>query len=345
MSRHEIAIRSYEVLRKKVKETLLLGQEEIEFLKVKTYWQTGELINKHVRLHDERAEYDRQVIQKLADDIGLHVSVLWRCSQFAKRFPILAVRRELSWAHYRTLITIDGSQQRSEVMKRALDQEWSSRELEIKVRDLHCQSMVKATGQAPLLERPSLGPFYTYRIICPDIVHSKSNDLLIDLGFSTVIELREIDSVRFSPETIVTSIKDKKGGYTIKRTEAYANDKGSVKKGPAAHSPLLYTYKAYVERVIDGDTVKVEIDLGFNIRVRQTIRLKSIDCPELDTAEGKHAKKFVEDELEGCDFITIKTTKSDKYDRYLCDIFYGSDNGKYLNQILLDKALAVRVKW
>jgi endonuclease YncB( thermonuclease family) len=96
----------------------------------------------------------------------------------------------------------------------------------------------------------------------------------------------------------------------------------------------------------------VLIDLGFDLFIQQKLRLRGIDCPEIDTEEGVKAKKFVQARLNSCDFIVIKTYKDtfDKYDRYLADIFYLKDTedaqqvaqaGNYLNQELLDDKLAV----
>jgi endonuclease YncB( thermonuclease family) len=143
------------------------------------------------------------------------------------------------------------------------------------------------------------------------------------------------------------------------------------------HAPTtagLYTYKAHIERVIDGDTIKVQIDLGFDIWNRQTLRLRGIDAFELNTGAGKRGKEFVEAALKHEPFVTIKTSREDKYDRYLADVFYGrrqmsevrsqtteirsqkrarsnlisdlrplSSESKHLNQRLLDEKLAVRV--
>ena len=50
---------------------------------------------------------------------------------------------------------------------------------------------------------------------------------------------------------------------------------------------------AHVERVIDGDTILVEIDCGFNIRARQRLRLRGIDAPEMSTKAGERARVFV----------------------------------------------------
>ena len=47
----------------------------------------------------------------------------------------------------------------------------------------------------------------------------------------------------------------------------------------------MYTYKAKLVRVIDGDTIDAEIDLGFNVLIRQRIRLYGIDTPEARTRD------------------------------------------------------------
>ena len=57
---------------------------------------------------------------------------------------------------------------------------------------------------------------------------------------------------------------------------------------------------------------------------------------------GKRAKAFVEKALKGVEYIIVRSSKSDKYDRYL-DIFYGKEE-MFLNQELLDNNLAVGYK-
>ena len=42
----------------------------------------------------------------------------------------------------------------------------------------------------------------------------------------------------------------------------------------------MYTYKAKLDRVVDGDTIDVNIDLGFDISVHKRVRLADIDTPE-----------------------------------------------------------------
>lgn len=358
-----LSVSTYAALRKRVEETLLLGQQEIEEAKVLTYWNTGQLIDRHIRGHTpegkERAAYNVRVVEKLAKDLKISDTVLYRCVRFAQQFKKVAAR-PLSWAHYRALITVSDETKRLALADRASKGEWSSRELEIEVRNLLWDERVEASeGKPPLLlPAPVIGPFFTYKIIRPETIHSRSNELLIDLGFSTVLELGRVSTAIFKPDAIVVSAKDPKGRYTLTEIRSL--------RGGGEPAAGLYTYQAFVERVVDGDTLKVEIDLGFNIRIRQTLRLRGIDCPELnkDSAakkadpslnsrpaqggEGEAAKRFVERELAHCEFITLKSTQTrkEKWGRYLGDIFYTDKTGKqgYLNNLLLEKGMSVRVR-
>ncbi len=99
----------------------------------------------------------------------------------------------------------------------------------------------------------------------------------------------------------------------------------------------MFTYDAIVERVIDADTIDVHIDLGFDIWHSVRLRLANIDAPEVHTPEGKAAKIFVKDALEG-ESVTITTYKTDKYGRYLAEIFY---RGNSFNKSLVDLGFAI----
>lgn len=88
----------------------------------------------------------------------------------------------------------------------------------------------------------------------------------------------------------------------------------------------MYTYKAKVTRVIDGDTFEAEVDVGFSIDVTTKFRLRGIDTPEThrpkskaEKAHGLEAKKFVKDLIEGKE-IVITTHKTGKYGRYIADV-------------------------
>ncbi len=110
-----------------------------------------------------------------------------------------------------------------------------------------------------------------------------------------------------------------------------------------------YVYKALVERVIDGDTLLLRVDLGFTVWKEQRFRLAAIDCPALDEPGGREAFGYVRDQMAKVDFVMVKTSKIDIYGRYVAHVFYSLktdrkdkifSEGRYLNQELAEKGLA-----
>jgi micrococcal nuclease len=110
---------------------------------------------------------------------------------------------------------------------------------------------------------------------------------------------------------------------------------------------FLYHYKMTVTKVVDGDTVYGDVDLGFNIGFKKMeFRLSGINTPETKGATreaGLTSKKFVEDTIGGKEVIIVtKKDGKEKYGRYLAEVFFlvGAE-WVSLNKTLLDKGLAV----
>lgn len=107
----------------------------------------------------------------------------------------------------------------------------------------------------------------------------------------------------------------------------------------------MYTYKAFVRSIYDGDTIRVDIDLGFGIIFAdQSIRLLGIDTPEIrgiERPQGLVSRNFVVERIPVGSYITITTVKDskEKFGRYLATVFYGEDM-KNLNEELLQNGLA-----
>jgi len=86
----------------------------------------------------------------------------------------------------------------------------------------------------------------------------------------------------------------------------------------------MYTYQAKVKRVVDGDTVDLDVDLGFHVIIRLRGRLIDVDTPERGHQDWARATETLErllkeqEDKEG--YITISTAKTGKYGRWLIDI-------------------------
>ena len=105
----------------------------------------------------------------------------------------------------------------------------------------------------------------------------------------------------------------------------------------------MYEYFAKVTKIVDADTVDLEVDLGFKTIVRQRFRLYGIDAYEVRGAEremGLKAKAWVQSIMPIGTPVRVETYKTDKYGRYLADIFLDGEE-KSLSEELLDRGFAV----
>jgi len=104
----------------------------------------------------------------------------------------------------------------------------------------------------------------------------------------------------------------------------------------------MYRYRAAVLKVIDGDTIDVDIDLGFFTILRnQRIRLHAIDAPEVGGSErfqGLEAKAWLKHQIEGkeIELVTFKDVKG-KYGRWLGVVYFKSRN---IDEVMVEKELA-----
>jgi len=86
----------------------------------------------------------------------------------------------------------------------------------------------------------------------------------------------------------------------------------------------MYKYKAKVNRVVDGDTVDLDVDLGFHVIIRLRGRLTGVDTPERGHKDWSRATQMfgnlLSDEADEHGYILIKTKKTGKYGRWLVEI-------------------------
>ena len=116
----------------------------------------------------------------------------------------------------------------------------------------------------------------------------------------------------------------------------------------------MYHYKAKVERVVDGDTFDVVIDLGFKITTNQRIRMARINTPETynvkrDSEEyqkGLASKQYMEHRLAANNYeIELETEKvTEKYGRYIGTVRL-ADSAVTLNDEMVEKGFASYKKY
>jgi len=99
----------------------------------------------------------------------------------------------------------------------------------------------------------------------------------------------------------------------------------------------MYEYRATLIRVVDGDTVWLDVDLGFDVRRKDSFRLFGIDAPEMGTPEGAAAKDWLLRRLPSVFMIRTEKDRREKYGRYLVTLIV---NGSDINQEMLDQGIA-----
>jgi micrococcal nuclease len=112
----------------------------------------------------------------------------------------------------------------------------------------------------------------------------------------------------------------------------------------------LWHYKGRVMKVVDGDTIEVAIELGFDLVFTTRVRVAGVNTPEIHSKDLAEKVKAEEARLTVVHWVaahpevylrTIKT--KEKYGRYLAEVF--SPDGESLGQMLLDKGLAVPLSY
>ena len=116
----------------------------------------------------------------------------------------------------------------------------------------------------------------------------------------------------------------------------------------------MYTYKISPLKVVDGDTIDAEIDLGFDIKIKKRVRFMGINAPESRTrdleekAKGLAAKDRVKQLLEGCKNITLKSHGVGKFGRCLGELHLDIVDGQEkltlvsLNELLINEGHATK---
>jgi len=108
--------------------------------------------------------------------------------------------------------------------------------------------------------------------------------------------------------------------------------------------PYIYRIKQ-ITKVIDGDTIDADIDLGFDISLSKRIRLAAIDTPESRTADanekkyGLESKEWLKHKVENAKNILIKTELPDsteKYGRIIGHLFINDQETSLNNQMIVE---------
>ncbi len=320
----EISLNNYENLLFLVQKTIQKTEQNIvksvNRQKVVMSWELGKILDKHL-VQNNRTKYGEKLIAQLSQDISISERILYQMRAFYKTYPTLPNEEaSLSWSHYRNLISVGSDSKRKYLEDLTLRKKLDSAQLQKKISHSHATKKPKKSVPFSVTR----GQLYAYKLV----TFADSSERFVDCGFNVFVKVK---TSLAGEGQIVESVK-KGADFGCKKSN----------KKPAE----IHTYKAKLERVVDGDTIHVTLDLGFDIRHKEILRLAKINAPEMTTLAGKKSAEVLQNILKNVSALVIKTNKTDIYGRYIADIFFSAsgetdlqkiaDEGAYLNQMLFD---------
>lgn len=105
---------------------------------------------------------------------------------------------------------------------------------------------------------------------------------------------------------------------------------------------VTYTYNGTVSRVVDGDTLDIQVDLGFGIWKYAKVRLIGLNAPELSTDKGKASAEILRLMLPVGTRVLVESIKPDKYgDRWNAIVWKGAGSSETVNAALIASGAAL----
>jgi micrococcal nuclease len=334
-------LKNMEIIPQNYNEILKEVKNYIQNSKIVMYWNIGKILFKY--------SVDKVLMEQLSNDLQISNSNLYNMLNFYKAYPVEIPTNALNWSQYAVLSEIKDDEFRNILENKAIEEGLTVAEIKEKVKqtkqtEKHDQKKEEAIEKIKIPRAkltPNRGTLYNYKIGKP----YETAEICLDLGFSIFKKIQFVnepkDILNFeNAGDIVEVSKLKDDQYFVKKAE------NSVRK--------IHTYKGYLSSIVDGDTIRVIIDLGFDIFREEIIRLREVYADELGTEKGAEQKKILEKILKNVKFVVIRTYKTDMYGRYVADVFYEiqktsiplgktdaetaqlvADNGEYLNQKLV----------
>ncbi|MBP7710397.1 MAG: thermonuclease family protein [Rickettsiales bacterium] len=307
--------------------------------KVEMAWKIGESVDKYLSKNEQTNSYGKYLFEKLEGDLGISRSVLYKMQRFYQTYPQLPQdNSKLNWSHYRILSGVSKASERKRLEGFVQENSWDSHELQREVKKTKIAQIQQQSHSKPKPEKqtkltPRRGKLFSYNLV----KFKGDENFKIDCGFDIFRDVEE--ALPAGDVAVIETVKESRN-YVLKKS--------------TTPTQKLHTYKARLDRVVDGDTLYVILDLGFKTFHREKLRLRGIDAPELETVEGAKSTAALKNILKTTPFLVVKTSAVDVYGRYVCDVFLPensnetdaqkvADSGIFLNQLLLDKGLAAQV--
>ncbi len=250
MSNALIDTHKYTKLLAAIQREFVEGERAVQQRLAVMYWRVGKMISKDVLGHKSRAGQGDTLFAQLAESLQKDASLLYRAVKFYDAFPSLAARPNLSWGHYKILVTIEDAKKRNSYHRQAIKNDWSTPELrkviddqKLKTTDFLVKISPEAKKQSVPIPRLSVkrGRLNIYRLL--EVEDEGQTSLALDCGFH----------IYLGP--ILKGGKVPAAGDVVEAYKVLGNSGEYHFKKIDVPRHKFFTYKATVQKVVDGDSV------------------------------------------------------------------------------------------
>jgi predicted nuclease of restriction endonuclease-like (RecB) superfamily len=151
--------KTYESIRQVIEKARSTAYRAVNFIMVAAYWNIGKIIVEEEQKGNLRAGYGEKLIielsARLSKDYGDSFSKrnLWYMREFYLKFKkVNALRSQLSWTHYRTLLHIENENARQFYLMESINSNWSTRELERQINTLLYERLALSRDKTKVME-------------------------------------------------------------------------------------------------------------------------------------------------------------------------------------------------
>ena len=145
---------TYQTIKEVLEQARAQSYRAVNFAMVPAYWNIGRIIVEEEQKGKTKADYGKQLIAELAKRLkadfgkGFDQSNLWHMRSFYLSFPILdAVRRELTWTHYRLLLRVERQEVRQFYLDECIAANWSTRQLERQINSFYYERLLSSRNK------------------------------------------------------------------------------------------------------------------------------------------------------------------------------------------------------
>ncbi|MBN2530227.1 MAG: thermonuclease family protein [Deltaproteobacteria bacterium] len=279
------------------------------------YWHIGKTVLQVTEGRDHT--YGKKIIAHLSNDMtqkygeGFGERTVRYLRKFARSYALSALNPTLSWSHYRVLLSVSNPQTRQQLEQAAIEETLTKEDLQKRTTALRKSTEASLNNEFPLVPRNARPNIYKIAD-----AGSTNTSCMVDLGFNIIRRMS------------VPGIENPTSGMYITQSSSRRFKEVLIQPGER------YCYESTPVRVIDGDTVKLRLHLGFDMFVHETMRLRGVDAMELGTPKGQSAHHALTQLLTKHPTLHALTYHHDKYGRYITDLI--ADNRIYINKQLVE---------